>query len=78
LVAPNLEDNSYDRVAATHFGLGQNHLFLLPNREGPLQPYLHKAHWIAQSIHPFINIQRIFYAGTPEAIPDDETDISEE
>ena len=48
------------------------HLIMIASRGGPLQPYLHKARWIAQSIHPFINIQRVFYSGVPEARPEDE------
>ena len=47
-------------------------------RTGPLQPYLHKARWIAQSINPFINIQRVFYAGVPEATYDDENEDAEQ
>jgi hypothetical protein len=46
-------------------------------RDGLLQPYLHKAHWIAHSIHPFINIQRVFYAGVPEAMINDENENDE-
>jgi hypothetical protein len=36
-----------------------------------------KARWIAQSIHPFINIHRAFYAGVPGAV-DDDSDEEEE
>jgi len=32
-----------------------------------LTPYVHQARWISQSIHPFISIQRVFYAGFPES-----------
>jgi len=56
------------------------HLYLTSHliRPGPLQPYLHKARWIAQSIHPFINIQRVFFAGVPEAALDAEDENEEE
>ena len=43
-------------------------------RNGPLKPYIKKARWIAQSVHPFISIQRVFYAGLPEGVLDDEED----
>ena len=39
---------------------------------GPLEPYLAKARWICQSIHPFIDITRVFYAGVPDAAQEDE------
>lgn len=45
---------------------------LFPSRDGPLQPYLHKARWISQSIHPFINIQRIFYSGISGMLEDED------
>jgi hypothetical protein len=37
---------------------------------GPLAPYLAKARWICQSIHPFLDLSRVFYAGVPEAAPE--------
>jgi hypothetical protein len=39
-----------------------------------------KARWIAQSVHPFINIHRVFYAGVPEGVldVDDEGDEEQE
>jgi hypothetical protein len=39
---------------------------------GPLEPYLAKARWICQSIHPFLDISRVFYAGVPDAAQEDE------
>ena len=50
------------------------HLFLL--RSGPLLPYIAKARWICASIHPFLDLSRVFYAGLPEALrnEDDEVD----
>jgi hypothetical protein len=43
-----------------------------------LKPYLIKARWIAQSIHPFMNIHRVFYAGVPEGILDEDGEDGEE
>jgi len=42
--------------------------------KGPLKPYIKKARWISQSVHPFISISRTFYAGIPEGIQDDMDD----
>jgi hypothetical protein len=39
---------------------------------GPLEPYLAKARWICQSIHPFLDVSCIFYAGVPDAAQEDE------
>ena len=49
-------------------------LFLF--RSGPLLPYIAKARWICASIHPFLDLSRVFYAGLPEALrnEDDEVD----
>jgi len=44
---------------------------------GPLEPYLAKARWICQSIHPFLDISRVFYAGVPDAAQEDELDAYE-
>jgi hypothetical protein len=35
-------------------------------RSGPLTPYLEKSRWICPSIHPFLDLIHIFYAGLPE------------
>lgn len=43
-----------------------------------LKPYLMKARWIAQSIHPFVNIRRVFYAGVPEGFLDSGDEDGEE
>ena len=48
--------------------------YLVLIRKGPLKPYINKARWISQSVHPFISILRVFYAGIPEAIQDDTDD----
>jgi hypothetical protein len=50
------------------------------NRDGRLKPYLTKSRWIAQSVHPFINMRRVFYAGVPERPLDldDEDDEEQE
>ena len=50
------------------------HLFLL--RSGPLLPYIAKARWICASIHPFLDLSHVFYAGLPEPLrnEDDEVD----
>jgi hypothetical protein len=39
-----------------------------------LKPYLNKARSIPLYIHPFANIQRIFYAGLPQAETAEEED----
>lgn len=45
---------------------------------GPLGPYLAKARWICQSIHPFLDITCVFYAGIPDAAQEDEqVDVDE-
>ncbi|KAF8876376.1 hypothetical protein CPB84DRAFT_1852984 [Gymnopilus junonius] len=41
-------------------------------RNENLEPYLSKARIISQTIHPFMNIHRAFYAGIPDAAPVDE------
>jgi hypothetical protein len=51
------------------------HLFLL--RSGPLQPYIAKARWICPSIHPFLDVSRVFYAGLPEVPQNEEGDIDD-
>jgi hypothetical protein len=38
---------------------------------------LNQARWISQSIHPYINIQRVFYAGVPEARDEDDSATDE-
>ena len=45
-------------------------------RSGPLLPYIAKARWICASIHPFLDLSQVFYAGLPEALrnEDDEVD----
>jgi hypothetical protein len=39
---------------------------------GPLAPYLAKARWICQSIHPYLDLSRVFYAGVPDAAQEEE------
>jgi len=51
-------------------------LDLLLHRSGPLLPYIAKARWICPSIHPFLDISRVFYAGLPEA-PQDEDELDD-
>jgi hypothetical protein len=41
-------------------------------------PYLAKGHIISQTIHPFINLDRAFYAGVPEAAPEIEDEEGED
>ncbi len=48
--------------------------YLVLIRKDPLKPYINKARWISQSVHPFISISRVFNAGIPEAIQDDTDD----
>jgi len=42
------------------------YVLLSNGRDGPLQPYLAKSRWICPSIHPFLDLTRVFYAGLPE------------
>jgi hypothetical protein len=46
------------------------HLITTTSSNRRLKPYLMKARWIAQSIKPFLNIRRVFYAGIPEGLLD--------
>jgi hypothetical protein len=39
---------------------------------GRLAPYLAKARIIYATIHPFLDLTRVFYAGLPEVAPEDE------
>ena len=47
--------------------LTTNMLLRFFSAQSVLTPYLNQARWISQSIHPYISIQRVFYAGVPEA-----------
>jgi hypothetical protein len=51
------------------------HLFLL--RSGPLLPYLAKSRWICASIHPFMDISRVFYAGLPEGLRNEDNEVDD-
>ena len=51
------------------------HLFLL--RSGPLQPYTAKAQWICPSIHPFLDLTRVFYAGLPEVAQNEGDEVDD-
>ena len=42
----------------------------------PLAPYVRRARWIAQSIHPFVDIHWAFYAGVPDPPRSDEEPLS--
>ena len=39
---------------------------------GRLAPYLAKARIIYATIHPFMDLTRVFYAGLPDVAPEDE------
>jgi hypothetical protein len=41
---------------------------------GQLAPYLAKARIIFATIHPFLDLTRVFYAGLPEVAPKDDGD----
>lgn len=43
-------------------------------RDGRLAPYLAKARIIYATIHPFLDLTRVFYAGLPEVTPEDGDD----
>ena len=47
-------------------------------RDGPLQPYLAKARWICPSIHPFLDLTRVFYAGLPRVGSEDKDEEDQE
>lgn len=46
--------------------------FLTVIRSGILKPFLAKARAIPLCVHPFASIQRVFYAGIPDAAEDDD------
>jgi hypothetical protein len=46
-------------------------------RNGPLQPYTAKARWICPSIHPFLDLSRVFYAGLPEVAQNEDEEIDD-
>src|SRR5258705_7078502 len=50
------------------------HLLL---RSGPLLPYIAKARWICASIHPFLDLSRVFYAGLPEAPQNEDDEVDD-
>jgi hypothetical protein len=46
-------------------------------RSGPLLPYVARARWICPSIHPFLDLSRIFYAGLPEALRNEDGELDD-
>jgi hypothetical protein len=46
-------------------------------RGGVLKPYLRKSRSITLCIDPFVNVQRAFYAGVPEAAEGENSENAE-
>jgi hypothetical protein len=46
-------------------------------RDGALVPYLNAVRWISLSIHPYLSLLWVFYAGIPGTFEDDSDENDE-